>query len=755
MTMSDAEAALAERNDHLPDVARWLLRAGRVREAAERLKKFAHARAALRDRRPHGVRSLIEDLVHACEALPDDEDLASWRRFVSRNAHRLERGGLQALVQLSLEAGDDSPIGRAVRHGLARGYYQDVWFQKRGPTDTTGESCSLVLEGHRDAVFGVAWLPGGREALTGGADGTLRHWDAETGRMLRSISVDGHQPRDERESVLCIAVGPDGFNAIVGNRVGEVSSWDLRTGALRWRAAAHGKQVNGLCVAGDGTRLVSCGGVSTRGVDAIVVWDLESGKRLCSATAVATAVVLLPDERTLVSVDHGGTLTFWNLENLAVQEQTPGGPAGACAVVPALGGTVLVVAGRESLVTVHLETRRVLAAWDLPKGFARALAVHPDGEQVFFTHGFTIATFSLTQGVWQHGFDGLGGRATAVAVHPQGNSVFWASEEGSVRRLELPTSSVPRRRAHESEVTGVVFDAARSRLLSVGHDGRIVAWDPVAGTEVGRLSGPSHAAVALEIDASSNHLIVASEDGTIIVWDLSTDSCLRTFETRTYGLNLLAVVEGGQVVATAGGYLIDDAPGSEPTATHQIRLWRVRDGVLVGTLEGHPDELTALTYHPKVGLVSVGFEGSLRVWDIEHQTLARVILAGTSRVLGVVSGTSQILAGEKALRCWDLSTGELACEFPPAGGRFRALRVSSDGRTAVTLGLDRALCLWDLERGLCVAKSEADVAARAVTLTPDGVVGLGDDSGAVTFLELRRSPQTATRTTTSPAAELQ
>jgi WD40 repeat protein len=48
----------------------------------------------------------------------------------------------------------------------------------------------LCFEGHRDHVRGVAFSADGLLALSGGADGTVRLWDAKTAEEL--LCIEGH-----------------------------------------------------------------------------------------------------------------------------------------------------------------------------------------------------------------------------------------------------------------------------------------------------------------------------------------------------------------------------------------------------------------------------------------------------------------------------------------------------------------------------------------------------------------------------------
>src|SRR5205823_2111570 len=68
-----------------------------------------------------------------------------------------------------------SPDGKAMAAGAAGGM---VWIwsaDKDGPT--TG-----CMRGHAGQVTGVCYVPAGDSLLTAGQDGTIRQWDAQTGK---------------------------------------------------------------------------------------------------------------------------------------------------------------------------------------------------------------------------------------------------------------------------------------------------------------------------------------------------------------------------------------------------------------------------------------------------------------------------------------------------------------------------------------------------------------------------------------------
>jgi RNA polymerase sigma factor (sigma-70 family) len=93
----------------------------------------------------------------------------------------------------------------------------------------TGRERFGIPEAHQAVVTVVRYAPGGRSIFTAGDDGTVREWDALSGRQLRTLPPGGR--------VSLLAVSPDGRSLATvlqpQRPKASVSVWDLATGQRR------------------------------------------------------------------------------------------------------------------------------------------------------------------------------------------------------------------------------------------------------------------------------------------------------------------------------------------------------------------------------------------------------------------------------------------------------------------------------------------------------------------------------------------
>ena len=111
------------------------------------------------------------------------------------------------------------------------------------------KDAGLLVTGSGDHRFVRTRIPADAREI---GPGSVRLWDARTGRQLRRLG-------DPAEQVLAVAVSPDG--TLVASGVGApqghgaVNVWNAETGELVWSAADHPREALAVAFSPDGRRL--------------------------------------------------------------------------------------------------------------------------------------------------------------------------------------------------------------------------------------------------------------------------------------------------------------------------------------------------------------------------------------------------------------------------------------------------------------------------------------------------------------------
>ncbi len=76
----------------------------------------------------------------------------------------------------------------------------------------------LILPGHTSRVMSIALSPDGQTLASGSEDETIKIWNLQTGKLLRTLS--GHV-----SPVISVTFSPDGQTLASGGQSGRIKLW--------------------------------------------------------------------------------------------------------------------------------------------------------------------------------------------------------------------------------------------------------------------------------------------------------------------------------------------------------------------------------------------------------------------------------------------------------------------------------------------------------------------------------------------------
>lgn len=187
------------------------------------------------------------------------------------------------------------------------------------------------LVGHTDTIMCVTYSPDGSKILSSGGsrDGTIRIWDAKTGKQIGNPINYGEGRYGYGLYAESLCYSPDGTRFVTGGVDSTIHIWDAKTRKpliepIREHIYGISSSVSDVKYSPDGTKIVSAGGERA---NAIYQWDANSGKLIgepfLGRTGVAYSVSYNPDGSSIVCGFSDGTVCILDSNTLEILSGPP------------------------------------------------------------------------------------------------------------------------------------------------------------------------------------------------------------------------------------------------------------------------------------------------------------------------------------------------------------------------------------------------------------------------------------------------
>jgi WD40 repeat protein len=293
--------------------------------------------------------------------------------------------------------------------------------------------------GHVGRVNAIALSSDGKTLLSGGADGTVRLWDAEKGTardQARGVFRSGvGQVRLSGDGSVFLGVGPGDYQA----------SWATKNPFEPRRIEApDGVNVTCADLTPDGSLFVLATSRKVWSLRNEVPWAKVVKSR--TFTGRITAVVSLGDAAHFAVAERGGSVHVWNAETDALVSRVP------------------VQKGDVDALAYHPRMRLLAAG-----GLDRSILL------VRLARGFAVMGRGPLSTAQPGRLEGHQGRVTSLAFSADGRRLVSGSQDRTVRIWSLGTNQVIRTFSDEEAVLGVAFAGDGQRVFSCGK--KIRAWE--------------------------------------------------------------------------------------------------------------------------------------------------------------------------------------------------------------------------------------------------------------------------------------
>lgn len=367
-------------------------------------------------------------------------------------------------------------------------------------------------------INAIVVLHGGTQILAAAGDGSMAHWDIETGRCIRVFGAG-------QGRVDAMALLHDDQYVLCGMADGSVAIWDVVQAVRVLVFRAHEGAVSVLTNMAGGRRILTASQDST-----IALWELGRPQYLSSREAhrgPVTACAMTPDGRTAVSASGDKSLKVWDVDTGTCRATLEGHTDVVAACAISADGQRVLSAGQDGEVWLwHLESgrRESVASDGRP---VSGCAILPDGALLTASHSPSGALLLREAGDPARLAEvGVTGCATnGLAVSPDGAiamtlssariAYVWAIRARKALRL-LNITAPP--------IGGVLSPDSRTAVLARA-DGKLEILDIHTRKPPDVLTGE---VTACAVSPEGKRLLTISEDGTLRVLDLETRKCIAT-----------------------------------------------------------------------------------------------------------------------------------------------------------------------------------------------------------------------------------
>jgi WD40 repeat protein len=228
----------------------------------------------------------------------------------------------------------------------------------------------------------------------------------------------------------------------------------------------------------------------------------------------------------------------------------------------------------------------------------------------------------------------------------------------------------------------------------------------------------------------------SSRTGTISIVG-QTFTVFQTAETTQGMPDLLWIGTDHQAQVNAIAFSPDGQLLASASDDHTVKLWRVSDGALLGTLRGHFEEVNCVAFsHNGEMLASGSMDRTIKLWNVADQSLIRT-MGGNEFILGVAFSPDdqQLTSGggysTNEIKVWRLSDGENISITHDQLGSTNSVAYSPDGQFLATGKANSVATLTNFS-SWNVQWLGHDGAVNFVAFSPDGenLATASDDQSA-------------------------
>src|SRR4030042_4653825 len=618
---------------------------------------------------------------------------------------------------------------------------------------------TVIQTSHYAAVQSVAFSPDGRFAATGGADKTIKLWEMEHGREIRSYLGN-------IGAVWVLAFSPDGKLVASVDASYNLTLWEVETSKKIRSLEVPDDDILSVAFSPDSRYLVT----GTKKNHAIA-WDLMTGNEIRRFKPeitdipmemnfnypTAKSVEFNPDGKKLLTGSNDQTTFIFDFITGKQIKKFKYGEM-SCATCPISAsfspdGKKIVYGYLDSIFISDSETGKILLTMEGERTSYETALFSKNGKYISsfeYNNGYiwNAQTGKLITTINEKTYD-----ITDIRFSPDNNYILTGCEDRLAKLWRVPSGK------KEMELRGNLNDMDETILedsymywvtfmneIKLSPDGKYLAIGKTGNNarlmdfETGKLirtfRGHENIVISLDFSPDGKYLATGSIDGTTKIWEVESGRMVRSLPEGTSNLPDFSIdfsPEGDNIVIGSWdglvriwdvhtGELIQAIRAHDDTSPYSVqfshnglyvlsggldgklKIFEIDTGSEVKELIGHTDVVSSIRRHPDGKLmISVSWDGRVKIWDVGTGMQVKRFSAHDARVQAVdidVTGKYMVTGSDdNTAKLWDIAESRLITTFIGHAGTVSSVNISPDGKFLITGSHDGTIKSWDMKTG--------------------------------------------------------